>query len=299
MKVAIVGLGYIGKFHIREFFNSGCEIIAIVDTNLEILNKTKIEIEKKYGIKINVYQNILDLLKSEKIDCVSICTPAKSHEYIIRKFLESGIHVFCEKPFILNSEFDNLKTAKDLIKISNKRNLILSVNNQWASVINYVKDIIDLKNINSFSMHMEPGVIGVDMLIDSISHMNSILIKLIPNGLISDINFLKKTNDNINIEFNYKNSNNCKVNYEFYYKSERPRNVYFSINGVKFIREIDKDYNIFLIYNNKKIKIEDPLKTSIKMFVSAIKNKAEPLINKEEILKNTELQDLIVKKFLS
>ena len=42
------------------------------------------------------------LLAREFIDAVLIATPPKLHASMVHKALERGLHVFCEKPFVLD-----------------------------------------------------------------------------------------------------------------------------------------------------------------------------------------------------
>lgn len=46
------------------------------------------------------YQNVTDLLSSEKPDFVDICTPPGTHVTLIKQALDAGLHVLCEKPLV-------------------------------------------------------------------------------------------------------------------------------------------------------------------------------------------------------
>jgi predicted dehydrogenase len=49
------------------------------------------------------YETARDLLESEKIDFVDICTPPDTHAGLIRTSLERSCHVLCEKPLVLRA----------------------------------------------------------------------------------------------------------------------------------------------------------------------------------------------------
>ncbi|MEI7718918.1 MAG: hypothetical protein WCI72_03535, partial [archaeon] len=149
---------------------------------------------------------------------------------------------------------------------------------------------------------MEPGFRGIGMLKEHLAHMNSILIKLIPNGKANEILFSKKTEDRMDLTFCYSNGKNkCKVRYILNYKMEGVRDVWFKINGKKYTREVSQNYTQKIIFGNEEIKIEDPFKTLIKNFVEAVKNKDTSclLISNKEILENIKLQDEIIKEYLN
>jgi len=42
------------------------------------------------------------MLAEEQLGAVVIATPSKLHASMVQKALERGLHVFCEKPFVLN-----------------------------------------------------------------------------------------------------------------------------------------------------------------------------------------------------
>ena len=44
-----------------------------------------------------------------------------------------------------------------------------------------------------FQMHMESGLAGVDLLMDSIPHTNSMLIELMGEGKVGDLHIQKRT----------------------------------------------------------------------------------------------------------
>lgn len=46
------------------------------------------------------HKSVTDLLSSEKLDFVDICTPPGSHVTLISQALDAGLHVLCEKPLV-------------------------------------------------------------------------------------------------------------------------------------------------------------------------------------------------------
>lgn len=293
LKVAILGAGNIGKFHVREFKNAGCDVVAILGSSEKSVKKSAEDIYKMFDVEVRQYHNLTRLLENEKIDAVSICTPPELHSKQIKQCLEYGLHILCEKPFVFDSKYENYKTAQDLIKISKKKEKILTVNTQWPSVL----DKLNLKDkkINSFTMYMEPpGFEEKTIISEAVPHMNSMLIRLINHGEATNFRFYKSEED-LRIKFDYKNNYGlCKVIYHIKPKQERPRKVNFSINGEKYQR-VATDYSKQKITNWKKeFEIEDPLKVSIRSFVDAINGQSQPLILEAEVLENVRLQDIIM-----
>ncbi|MDP1534350.1 MAG: Gfo/Idh/MocA family oxidoreductase, partial [Rubrivivax sp.] len=57
-------------------------------------------LEKHTGLKC--YGDLDQMLATEELDAVVISTPSKLHAAMVKKALDRGLHVFCEKPFVLD-----------------------------------------------------------------------------------------------------------------------------------------------------------------------------------------------------
>jgi hypothetical protein len=299
MNVGIIGAGGMSQFHAREFFNSGTEVVSILDIDKEKGDKLAKFIFDNFKFKAKVHTNITDFL-NEDLQIVSICTPPEFHAEYLLKCINQKIHVFCEKPFIFENLDNNYPSAKKIIDLASLKDKISTVNTQWPAIFNYLE--IKHSEVKKFEMYMEPGVKEIGMLKEHLAHMNSMLIRLIPEGKAGKIKFIDKEDEKMTIEFIYKNKNNfCKTRFRLNYKEDRPRAVEFSINGKKFFRKVGENYSQSICYENNEIKIEDPFKISIQKFVEAVRNKdtSRLLISNKEILDNIKLQDEIIKEYLN
>ena len=133
LKFAIIGCGRIAARHAEHISNNG-KLIAVCDTEIsraEVLGN-------KYSAKI--YNNIDELLKNEKVDVISICTPNGLHAEHTIKSLQAGNHVLCEKPMAINV-YDCGRMIQAAEK-ANKRLFIVKQNRFNPPVVK-VKEIID------------------------------------------------------------------------------------------------------------------------------------------------------------
>ncbi|MEK7567338.1 MAG: Gfo/Idh/MocA family oxidoreductase [Patescibacteria group bacterium] len=300
LKIAVLGASGIGKFYVREFLHAGAEVVAILGSSKETAEKTVAKLSSEYIFSPKAYFDLDMLIQNESLDAVSVCTPPEFHYPQVKRCLEAGLHVLCEKPFILDSECDNSQKTTELVKLAEKKKLVLGVNMQWPSVLKYFKPFVDLSNVQDFFMFMQPSVKGKEMLIEQLSHMNSVLIRLIPNGKAEKIEFSTQAPEaeEIDVHFGYFNKNSkSKVHYKFKHKADRPRDIRFSINGIEFKRHVGEDYKQKFITDKNEIDIEDPFKISIGMFIGAIEGKGSPLISGEEIIENIALQDRIIAEY--
>ena len=108
IKYGIVGVGYLGKFHLKHLLNiEEVELVGLYDTNID--QATKISEE----FNVHNFLSIDDLLKN--VDAVSIVTPTISHMEVALKALDYNCHIFIEKPIAntLANGSKILKTVKE------------------------------------------------------------------------------------------------------------------------------------------------------------------------------------------
>jgi predicted dehydrogenase len=115
LKCAVVGVGYLGKFHAEKYAGlPDCELVAVVDSHLE----TAQAIAARHGVQaLTDYRELLG-----KVDVVSIVVPTSLHYLVARDFLLHGAHVLVEKPITVTVE-----EADELIKIAAEKHLKLMV----------------------------------------------------------------------------------------------------------------------------------------------------------------------------
>lgn len=294
MKVAVIGAGGVGKYHAREYSQYGCNVVAIAGSSEGSSKKSSENLKTEFEIHAKPYWDIDMLISKEKIDAVSICTPIELHPTQVQKFLKAGVHVLCEKPLVF-SDADSYLVAKELFALAKKKNLILTVNTQWAAIAKYFED----KPLKKFFVYMEPGAEGKNFIIDHLPHANSLLVELMPYGKISNLHFGSIKNNEIKIMFAYyTDRETCDVTYHFKYKRDSPRRIIFGFNDDKFTRVLGKNYEQTLRSDKRAIPIEDPLRTSVRKFIDAATKKIKPLVEESRAMENIQLQDAIYSEYL-
>lgn len=137
MKVAIVGCGNVSKNHFAAIENiPSVQIVATVD----IIAERAQEKAEKYGAK--AYTDFDEMLMAEKPECVHIATPHYLHTEMAIKALESGAHVFVEKPCSTSVE-----EADRLIDAMNRtgRQVGVCFQNRYNSSTITMKKLIDVE----------------------------------------------------------------------------------------------------------------------------------------------------------
>jgi UDP-N-acetylglucosamine 3-dehydrogenase len=93
MKVAVIGVGSMGRNHARVYSELlEANLVAVSDADAEQAEV----VAEKFGA--NAYTDYCTLLEREKPDVVSIAVPTRLHEEVGVAALEAGAHVLMEKP---------------------------------------------------------------------------------------------------------------------------------------------------------------------------------------------------------
>jgi len=115
LKIAVIGVGYLGKFHAQKYTQlAESELVAVCDSNAEVAQA----IADEHGV--DVYTDYNELV--DKVDAVSIVVPTQKHYEVAKVFLENGVHVLLEKP--ITSTVDQ---ARELVSIAAEHKLVFQI----------------------------------------------------------------------------------------------------------------------------------------------------------------------------
>jgi len=95
--LGLIGLGYIGKIHLKNCLNlKSARLVAVSD-----ISEKKLENAKKMGVR-KTFKDYQPLLKDPSIDAVIIALPTWLHCRCSKDAIEAGKDVFVEKPLAPN-----------------------------------------------------------------------------------------------------------------------------------------------------------------------------------------------------
>ena len=115
LRVGVVGVGHLGRFHTRVFSELGaCELVGVHDSDAA----RAAEIASEYGT--TAIADLGELLES--VDAVSIATPTVSHREVASRCLEAGAHVFIEKPVA-----STVDEAREIVDLGREKGLVVQV----------------------------------------------------------------------------------------------------------------------------------------------------------------------------
>jgi myo-inositol 2-dehydrogenase/D-chiro-inositol 1-dehydrogenase len=148
VKVGIVGLGKLGKFHADNLVHRviGAELNAVCSRGVENLEYAK----KEWGVT-NCYRDYQEMLQNDDIDAVMIVTPSSLHSQHVEAAFKAGKHVFVEKP--LGVTVEECKKAEKAVESRPDKVFMIGYMRRYDPSYAYAKRKI------------EAGAIGVPYLV--------------------------------------------------------------------------------------------------------------------------------------
>jgi predicted dehydrogenase len=184
LRVGVVGVGYLGKFHAEKYARiKGVELAGVVD----VIPERAESVAGRLGTKpFSDYRDLIGL-----VDAVSIVVPTPLHFHISRDFLENDVDVLIEKPMT-----ETLEEADDLIKIADSKGPIIQVGHleRFNPAVIALRDIVDSPLfIESHRLHLpkksEDGMpvrgTEVDVVLDLMIHDIDIILNFVKSGVKS------------------------------------------------------------------------------------------------------------------
>ena len=110
IKLGLIGLGHLGKIHLKCLKDTSFEIQGIFDVDQELC-KTLAEAHN-----VKMYETGESLI--EDCDAIDIVSPTTTHFYWAKKVLLANKHVFVEKPITAD-----LDEAKEILDLYNTRSI--------------------------------------------------------------------------------------------------------------------------------------------------------------------------------
>src|SRR4030042_2959218 len=160
MKVSIIGAGrarngigeYIGKY----FHQHGGKVTSVLGTT----EKTSLQAcstLRKYRIEARPYTDFNEMVRIEMPEVVVIASPSSTHYEYLLKSIDSGLHIFCEKPFIWGDLTNIPKTAEEIFSQAREKKLTIAMNSQWPFAVTDYEKIcgkVEVRERNTFFLKM-------------------------------------------------------------------------------------------------------------------------------------------------
>jgi predicted dehydrogenase len=299
MRIAVIGVGYMGEKHARI-------LSAFQDANLAGVCDTSEQRRKRVAsdFRTSAYEDYHDLIG--KVDGVSIATPTKFHYAIARDFLMNGVHVLVEK-VITSSE----KEASELIEKARKKKLVLQV----GHVERYNPAVIKLEELVSKPRFIECHRVGpypnrgteTNVVKEVMIHDLDIILNLVNSPIKSVDAFgaeiLSKTTDIVSARVHF--TSGCVANITASRVSEKvvrkirifQPNSYISLDYInQTIDVLQKGEGNTIKKISVPVEKKEPLKEELRDFIDCMQYNRQPRVSGEDGLKSLQLANLICEK---
>jgi predicted dehydrogenase len=183
IKVGVVGCGYWGPKHIRNFHElPQVQLTAVCDIDEQKLQKVRAQYPH-----ITVTTSIDEFLR-DGMDAVVIATPVDTHHDLAKKAMLYGKHVLLEKPMTSSS-----REALELIELAEKQNLVLMVGHtyEYHPAVEFLRKMVssgelgDIYGIDADRLNLGLFRRDVNVLWDLAPHDISIVLSLLDDELVA------------------------------------------------------------------------------------------------------------------
>jgi predicted dehydrogenase len=300
IEAAVVGVGYLGKFHAEKYAaSSKCRLVAVVDID----EARAREIGEAVGAP--VLTNYRALIG--RVRCVSIAVPTRFHFPVARDFIEAGIDVLVEKPLTAD-----ISEARDLVAAAEAKNVILQVGHleRFNPAIRRLEGVIKepkFVECHRLAPFVERGT-DVDVVLDLMIHDIDVISSLVrsPVERVEAVGVPVLTDKPDIANARIKFANGCIANVTSSRVSvKRERKIRF-FQPDAYI-SIDYDQHRAQVYNtpapgtgwlgiraeNIEIKDGDALADEIDSFLDCVRTRTLPLVGGAEGLRALEIAAMI------
>jgi predicted dehydrogenase len=130
LRIAIVGCGKVADQHVHAIQRiPGCSIVSVCDQELLMAK----QLAERFRIP-KCFADLEQMLQATVPDVLHITTPPQSHYSLAKQSLESGSHVYLEKPFTITAD-----QAESLIQLAEDRGLKIVAGHNYQFTLEMLK----------------------------------------------------------------------------------------------------------------------------------------------------------------
>jgi len=173
IKVGVIGVGYLGRFHAEKYAHlQGVELVGVADLN----QARAVEIAQALGT--GAFADYRQLLP--EVAAVSVAVPTSGHFAVVKDALEAGCRVLVEKPISVS-----VAEADALVGLARERGLTLMVGHleRFNSAMEELKARVTAPRFiesHRLSFFKERGT-DVDVVLDLMIHDLDHVLNLVPS----------------------------------------------------------------------------------------------------------------------
>ena len=289
----------LGEFMARSFHELGAEICGIVGTSSSSVEDTARHLKQQYGIATQGYTDLKSAIEKANPTVVVIASPTGSHHQHLKTVASAGISCLCEKPlFWDDGQSVDPDEVEYLVRQFCGEGQLLQLVTQWPETLEEYYSLypeLQGRPVERFEMLMGPAATGINMVIDSLPHILSMVHCLTGLGDVQNPRATYKNPEQLAVSFEYRHGAGClEVAVDLIRTPQSPRPAGYAINGHAVKRSIQlPEYKMmFEDETGNQITLEDPLKKRIRNFLADLES-GKPTDKKQVVATMIDLKNIV------
>lgn len=261
----------LGEFIARYVHEEGVAICGIVGTTKNSVAEAARHLKEQYGIVTPGYADISTAIEQTDPTLVVIASPTNVHRQHLEAVAASGVPCLCEKPLYWEDgalpETEEVERLVDRFCGPEQR---LQLVTQWPQTLDeYYSLYPEVRDqpVETFQMLLGPMTTGINMVVDALPHVLSMVHCLTGVGEVQKPRAAYKNSNDLNVSFEYRHDRGClEVEVDLIHSPEAPRPAGYAINGHTVRRSIQlPEYQImFEDASGNQVALEDPLRKLVR-----------------------------------
>ena len=300
MRTAVVGVGYLGRFHAEKYAaHPDAQLVAVVDVD----GRRAHEIAGALGVEAVTDHRAL----IGRVDCVSIAVPTNRHFAVARDLLEGGVDVLVEKPVTTTVD-----EAKTLVELAVRGGRVLQVGHleRFNPAVLAIEGIVNQPRFiecHRLAPFTDRGT-DVDVVLDLMIHDLDVILSMVQSPLRAveavGVPVLTTSVDIANARLRF--ANGCIANVtasRVSLKRERKLRIFqadayvavdYGERRVRICRrEPDADGQTALVLEEREVPEGDALELEIDAFLRAVRDREPPPVSGWDGLRALEVAHVI------
>ena len=300
MRTAVVGVGYLGRFHAEKYAaHPDAQLVAVVDVD----GRRAHEIAGALGVEAVTDHRAL----IGRVDCVSIAVPTNRHFTVARDLLEGGVDVLVEKPVTTTVD-----EAKALVELAVRGGRVLQVGHleRFNPAVLAIEGIVNQPRFiecHRLAPFTDRGT-DVDVVLDLMIHDLDVILSMVQSPLRAveavGVPVLTTSVDIANARLRF--ANGCIANVtasRVSLKRERKLRIFqadayvavdYGERRVRICRrEPDADGQTALVLEEREVPEGDALELEIDAFLRAVRDREPPPVSGWDGLRALEVAHVI------
>jgi predicted dehydrogenase len=303
LRVGVVGVGYLGRFHAQKYAaQPDVTLVGVVDADSARAATVASECQTQ---AFTDYHELFG-----QVDCVSIAVPTQLHHIVARDFLNNGIDVLVEKPLTATAA-----EGRELVEVAAQQKRILQVGHleRFNPALRSLAGILTAPRFiecHRVAPFVERGT-DVDVVRDLMIHDLDVILSLVRSPVASmeafGVPVLTEQPDIANARLRF--ASGCIANItasRVALKRERKMRVfqpdtYLVVDyGEHRIRICRREPGLQsgglpnLTYEEREVSGEDALEEEIRAFVRAVRDRSEPVVSGRDGLQALAVAEQII-----